>query len=117
MDWQRARFNRHMIEYTRKCIALRKKYPEFRLHTSKEIYGQVLLSHRDDGTVSYTIQAADPSCGYKKVLVLINPMDREFNYSCEEGWQLIFDTDGNSHDEYLRNMHLPARSMLVFRQS
>ena len=117
MDWQRAKFNRHMIEYTRKCIALRKKYPEFRLHTSKEIYAQVLLSHRDDGTVSYTIQAADPTCGYKKVLVLINPMDREFNYSCEEGWQLIFDTDGNSHDEYLRNMHLPARSMLVFRQS
>lgn len=115
MDWQRAYYNKFMIAYTRKCIALRKKYPEFRLHTSEEIYDQVLLSNRDDGTVSYTIQAKE-GCDYKKLLVLINPMDRDFDYSCEEGWTLIFDENGDSHPENLEYMHLPARSMLVFKQ-
>lgn len=117
MDWQRARYNSFMIDYTRKCIALRKKYPEFRLHTSKEIYDQVLVSNRDDGTVSYTIQSPDPKeSGYQKLLVLINPMDRDFTYSCESGWSLIFDQNGEEHPEELDNMYLPSRSMLVFRQ-
>lgn len=115
MDWQRAHYNRFMIDYTKKCIALRKKYPEFRLHTSKEIYDQVLVSNRDDGTVSYTIQTKKGSA-YQKLLVLINPMDRDFDYSCEEGWTLIFDQNGDEHSETLDYMHLPARSMLVFKQ-
>ena len=34
MDWRRAVYNSHIIEYTKKAIVLRKKYRGFRLHFS-----------------------------------------------------------------------------------
>lgn len=116
IDWQRAYYNRHMIEYTKKCIRLRKKYPEFRLHTTKEIYDRLLLSSRDDGTVSYTIRSKDGSCGYSKILVLINPTDTDKCYDCEDGWTVIFDENGDAIDGTIDRMFLPSKTMIIFKR-
>ena len=114
MDWERAEYNQDVISYTRKCIALRKKYPEFRFHTSQEILDHVHLQVADGGFVFYEIVLDDPANGISAIRCLFNPSFDDRWYDFHEGdWKVIFDENGNSNEEKSGHIHVPPLSIII----
>ena len=96
MDWDRAAINRHIVEYTRKAIALRKRFAGFRLGTKEEIEKCLKLSVQDNGIVFYEIDYPDPSTGTNVIRVIVNPTNETRTFDFGEEWRVIFDENGNS---------------------
>ena len=113
MDWQRAEINRGIIEYTKRCIALRRKYRAFRLTNARQIEQFVRLSVAEGGIVFYDITCGDPATGTQMVRVLINPGMVEKTYSFEPGWHVVFDADGREAKEDSSTVDVPALSVIV----
>jgi pullulanase len=113
VDWQRALYNQDVIDYTRKIIAIRKKYKGFRLKSSEEIRNALQMSVADGGVVFYDIHYADPSTRTSILRVIINPSFDDKYYTFEPGWKVIFDSDGNGHEEETDNVMVPGVSMLI----
>ncbi len=116
MDWERASINSDIIAYTRKAIALRRNYPEFRLKTSQKIQNQVRLSTSDGGIVFYDVNEAEDDRHADTlfgVRVLINPSFEGKHYVFEPGWKIIFDENGNGHEEVSDQADLPPLSLIV----
>ncbi len=113
MNWERAIYYRDVIEYTKKAIALRKKYSQFRFHTTQEIYDHVKLSETDFGIVFYDINMADTENDCNVVRVLFNPSFDGRHYDFEPGWRVIFDENGDTHAEENSHVYLPPLSAIV----
>lgn len=113
MDWLRAEFNREMIEYTKKCIAMRRKYKAFRLRTAEEIREHVKVSVSEGGVVFYDIHYDDPITDTNMIRVLINPSFDVKYYTFEPEWRVILDEDGNEAKTPGGNIHLNSLALLV----
>ncbi len=113
MNWQRALLNRDVVEYTKKCIALRKKYAAFRLHDAKEIEESLHLSVSEGGVVFYDIEKNDPKTETEFVRVIINPTFDGKYYTFEPGWHLLLDYDGNEREERTASISVPPLSVIV----
>ena len=96
MNWDRAAINRHIVEYTRKAILLRKRYAGFRLSTREEIEQCLKLSVQDNGIVFYDIHYPDPATGTNVIRVIINPTNETRSFVFGEEWRTVFDENGNS---------------------
>ena len=112
MDWERAYYNRDIIEYTKKCIALRKKYKAFRLSSTKEISEHVRLNETDGGIIFYDISFIDKETHTKMVRVLINPTYDERTYDFGSEWKVIFDATGDEL-EPSSVVHVPGLTVIV----
>ena len=113
MNWQRAVLNREVVEYTKKCIALRKKYSAFRLRDAESIQQSLHLSVSEGGIVFYDIEKDDPKTGTELVRVIINPTFYERYYNFEPGWRILLDGAGNEQTEQVSSVSVPALSVIV----
>jgi pullulanase len=113
MDWKRAEFNADVIAYTRKAIALRRKYKAFRLHKTEQIARCLRLSVAEGGTVFYDIDYSDKDTQTSLVRVLINPTYDEKQFFYEPGWQIVFDSNGNDQKEKTDHVVVPGLCVIV----
>ena len=102
-----------VVEYTKKCIALRRKYAAFRLHDAKEIEESLHLSVSEGGVVFYDIEKNDPKTETEFVRVIINPTFDGKYYTFEPGWHLLLDYDGNEREERTASISVPPLSVIV----
>jgi len=116
MDWDRAAINSSMVEYTRRCIALRKTYRAFRLSSAEEIGNCVHLSVADGGIVFYDIALEDASTNTKCIRVMINPSFEERTYHFDSEWKVLLDEEGGSVLMPSYEVHVPALSLIVAAQ-
>ena len=96
MDWDRAMINRHIVEYTRKAISLRRRYEGFRLDSAEKIRECVRLSVQDNGIVFYEIEHEDPVTGTNVIRVIVNPTAETRTFQFSEDWRTVFDENGNA---------------------
>lgn len=113
MDWERAGYYTNVIEYTKKCIALRKEFPQFRLHTTEEIIEHVNVFVGEGGAVFYEIYMQDSKHHIDAIRVIFNPTFYEKIYDFEENWKCIFNEDGLALDNVGRHI-IPPLSIHVF---
>ena len=113
MDWERAMINKDIVEYTRKAIALRKKYPEFRLKTTEDVQKDVRLSVSEGGVVFYDINYKDQANGIDIIRVIINPTYDDRSYTFEPGWTVQFNKQGNSEAGERSEVNVPRLSVIV----
>ncbi len=112
MDWQRAEINRDIIEYTKKCISMRRKYRAFRLTGAKQIEQFVRLSVAEGGIAFYDITCGDPATDTQMVRVMINPGMVDKTYPFEPGWRIILDENGHEKPAD-GEVRVPALSVIV----
>ena len=113
IDWERAWINREIIEFTRKAIALRAKYPGFRLKTTEDVQKYVRLSVAEGGIVFYDINYTDAANHINIIRVIINPTYDDRYYTFEPGWKIVFNKDGNSEEGERSDICVPRLSVLV----
>ena len=113
MDWRRAVYNAKIIDYTKKAIALRKKYRGFRLHFSRQIEKYVRLSVAEGGVIFYEITGSDPANNAEVLRVIINPTFDDKYYNFEPGWKVIFDENGDEKPDTFSEVKVPALSLYV----
>jgi pullulanase len=113
MDWRRAVYNQHLIEYTKKAIALRKKYRGFRLHFTRQIEKYVRLSVAEGGGIFYEITCSDPVNSTQVIRVIINPTFDDRWYNFEPEWRVVFDENGNEQTDTVSEVRVPALSVIV----
>ena len=116
MDWERAEFYKDIIEYTKKCIALRKEYKQFRLHTTEEIMEHVKVSVSDGGIVFYDIFMEDKKHHIDAIRVVFNPSFFGKEYDFEPSWKCIFDEFGEEREEIGTHVEVPALSIRIFER-
>ena len=110
MDWVRAEINEEIIDFTRKCIAMRRRCEGFRLKSAKEI-GEKVRLYVDDSIVFYNISHEQGDM--KQLKVIINPTFNTKHYSFEEDWRIIMDEEGRSHEMTGRQFTVPQLSVYV----
>lgn len=113
MDWQRAEYNEQIIDYTRKMIALRRKYKAFRLKTTDEIRSCLHMSVADGAVVFYDIACDDKDTDTEVVRVIFNPSFDGKQYTFEQGWRVVADENGDEAEESTDHIYVPPLSMIV----
>jgi len=113
MDWKRADYNSDVIEYTKKAIALRRKYKAFRFSKTEQIARCLRLSVAEGGTVFYDIDYSDKDTKTSLIRVVINPSFDEKDFYYEPGWQVVFDSEGNNQEEKTDHIAVPGLSVIV----
>jgi pullulanase len=113
MDWQRALFNEDVIEFTKACIRIRKKYKALRLKEAREIEQFVRMSVSEGGIVFYDVTFEDLETGTHVIRAIINPSYDDKNYVFEPGWTVILDDDGNAHEEKVSEVYVPRLSLII----
>lgn len=108
MNWERRFYNQDIVAYTKKCIALRRSKNLFRLSTSKEIEECVKLSVVHNHMILYELKR-----GEEHYIVVINPVNYAQSLHIECGCHIIFDDNGNYHEEILYDFEVPTCSIFV----
>jgi pullulanase/glycogen debranching enzyme len=91
-----------MVEYVKDVIALRKKFPEFRLDTRDLIENYTQVYADDKHVLVYNLFAIREDCGYIGIKVIINPnTERVFVPFDEMGhnYQLILNAEGKKKEK------------------
>ncbi len=108
-DYDRAIKNKHIIDYTKKLIELRKAHSGFRLKDSEAIINRVIVTNSEDGVIYYEINDS------KEIIrVIINPTFDKKEYVFEEGFKIIFDEDGNNSES--EDIKVAPLSLIVTRK-
>ncbi len=113
MNWDRASLNKDIVEYTRKCIAMRKHFAAFRLSTAEQIDKCVHFSIAEGNLVVYDIDYDDPGTRFSHFKVIINPSFNEREFYYQEDWTVIFDENGNNGHVTENRVHVPSLSVIV----
>ena len=110
MDWERAKINHYIVEYTKKCIAFRKAHKGFKLNTAEEMIEHLRLSI-GDGIVFYEIIE-----DHETLKIIINPTFDEKNYDFEEEWKMVFDENGEEREGTGNHVTVPGLSVVVCKR-
>lgn len=113
MDWRRAVYKKELVEYTKKAIALRRKYRGFRLHFSRQIEKYVRLSVAEGGGIFYEITCSDPGNDSQVLRVIINPGFDDRWYNFEPGWRIAFNENGDEEPGEVSEVRVPGLSLIV----
>ncbi len=114
LDWERAEFNKETIDYTRRAIALRRKYKAFRLKDTASIFRSLDLKTVDGGILFYDINLEDEETGTKQIRVVINATYDDKWYTFDPGYTMIFDDMGRNPEMKGTSFRIPRLSMAVF---
>ncbi|WP_409297142.1 type I pullulanase [Peribacillus sp. SCS-26] len=88
LDWSRRDRFQENVEYVKGLIAIRKKYPAFRLSSASEIQNHCSILYRDAHTLIYCLDDSDS----KAVVVLYNgDEEKEISADMAGEWNLLSD--------------------------
>jgi pullulanase len=124
LDWHNKEHHKHIHEYLKGLIQLRKTYPAFRIPNSNEILGKVHTSH-DTGnkTIKMILDGHANRDPIRKFEVLVNYGNhpKEVHLSENRKWTvLVNDQRASSSELYNFNGNkyvIPAKSMIVLADS
>ncbi len=111
MNYDRLLMNQEVYEYTKKVIALRKEYKEFRLPTSKKIVECVSFGIDADAVMFYKMNLDG-----HETCVIVNPTVEDRTYKFELGVEVLLDENGNACKDTIYDVHVSALSILVIRK-
>ena len=113
MNWDRMIYNFDTVTYTKKMIALRKKYRAFRLESGAQTEKYVHFSLADGYVVLYDIDLVDGANSSAGIRVIFNPSLNDHYYHFENAYQIIADENGDPHSELTEEFKVPQCSCLV----
>lgn len=113
MNWDRAALNRSIVEYTRRCIALRRQYSGFRLRSDREVEAEVRFSAIEGNVLFYDIGHLDKAAGVSAIRVIINPSRQAREVHLEEGWTEVFNEEGEAVGQQEQDIPVPECSVIV----
>ncbi|MCI5774588.1 MAG: type I pullulanase, partial [Erysipelotrichaceae bacterium] len=94
IDWARRCAFNDVVEYTKACIKVRKKYQAFKLNTMQEIIASVRFNVVDNAVLEYTINCWDEKNQVGEVKVIFNPTETQKYLSYENDLTLVLDDQG-----------------------
>ncbi len=113
MNWDRMILNYDIVEYTKKMIAVRRKYRAFRLESGAQTEKYVHFSLADGYVVLYDIDIADGSVGSGGIRVIFNPSLNEHYFHFENEYTVIADENGNPSAQRSREFCVPRCSCMI----
>ena len=116
MDYDRMYRHLPVVDFTRACIALRRKYEGFRLFNATDIEKEVSFSQLDNEGMCYIINHEDLRTKTSKLMVVFNPQERGIDVPLEGNWKVILDNSGPVDYEVYGSYFLKGISMLVLIQ-
>ena len=115
MNYERMVTNRHILEYTKRCIALRREHSAFRLGSSSEMYRRVHFVIVDGSMVTYRMDASEDDP--EGLMLCINPSVNMHLLHTEESYEILFDEEGLPQSGSTKEIQVPACSVIVCRSS
>ena len=106
VDWNRKDTFQTIVDYTKDCIQLRKKYACLRYSTKELIKKHVSFSEIENVCLSYDIKDEN-----EHLTIIFNPLDREYSTKTNKR-ELIFD-DGIVNKVVEDTITIPPLSVLV----
>ncbi len=101
IDWTRKKEFLNIFSYYKDLIKLRKEHPAFKMKTKKEIeenikfYEDLKIPLPDSKSIAFLIDGNKAKDQWKKILVLINPNEKELRFNLPKGkWKEVFNSDG-----------------------
>jgi pullulanase len=113
MNWDRMILNYDIVEYTKKMIAVRRKYRAFRLESGAQTEKYVHFSLADGYVVLYDIDIADGAVGSGGIRVIFNPSLNEHYFHFENEYTVIADENGNPSAQRSREFCVPRCSCMI----
>ena len=110
MDWERLKLNQKVYEYTKKCIALRRSEPLFRLRSAQDIEMKTRFSV-NDGVIIYDLETMDHACK-----VIINATYEQKYYEYGDLFKIQFDEEGNAHSEFIYDVTVKPHTVVVLKK-
>ncbi|MEF9968099.1 MAG: type I pullulanase, partial [Longicatena sp.] len=94
MDWDRMIRYEDIVQYTRTCILLRKKFEAFRLRTTKEIDEKISFEYMDANILAINIRHNESKWNCSGMKIILNPfgVDRQFHF--DEQCTVLLDENG-----------------------
>ena len=91
IDWTLKAENGHIVDYTRKCIALRHQHPAFRMKSAEMVREKLrFLNHYIPGTIVYELCDHANGDSWKRILVMFNGNNYSVEYEIPtERWTII----------------------------
>lgn len=84
VDWNRAKQNQDSVDYIKGLISLRKKYPEFRLQSVKEIKEKIEFINLPEGMVGYKIKGEN-----NELVVIHNAKQDRVKINLNGTWDVL----------------------------
>ena len=94
IDWARRCAFNDVVEYTKSCIKIRKKYKAFKLNSMQEIIASVRFNIIDNAALEYTIVCPDEDNKITEVKVVFNPTEYQKYLSYDNDYFIILDEVG-----------------------
>ncbi len=111
MNWDRAELNLSVVEYTKKAIAIRKKYKGFHYATSDLVKEHVSVQLIESNLVMYEITDEQ-----EHLRIIFNPTFDGHHLYYGEDYQVVFDETGNAREGFGHEIYVPGLSVLVAQQ-
>lgn len=116
MNWDRAHLNRELVQYTRACIAVRKKFRAFRLKSKEELQRCVSFDIPYMGVLYYDMHVPDEQTHTQQIKVIWNTLDSAHEVHFEECWSAILDENGLCEEIQQQDFTVPAYSAMVLKK-
>ena len=113
MNWERMIFNFDTVEYTKKAIALRKRFRAFRLESGEKVRQYLTFKVHEGGILRYDIRFPDADNGCRGLRVYINPSMQLWSYSSNDEWNIIFDENGNMAEGVTHSITVPPCTVIA----
>lgn len=94
LDWDRMLRYEEVVQFTRTCILLRKKFEAFRLRTAQEIEDKVSFDYLEGNGLVYSIKHADSRWKCQGMKVIFNPFEGEREVQFDEKVTILLDDGG-----------------------
>jgi pullulanase len=90
LDWERKTRFSGLVDYYRGLIALRRRWPCFRLRSAEEIRRRLLFQPGEKGLIVYTLDNSGESAGYAAFTVIFNGLSETRRVELPPGrWDIL----------------------------
>ena len=107
IDWARRCAFNDVVEYTKACIKIRKKYKAFKLNSMQEIIASVRFNIIDNAALEYTIVCPDDKNAISEIKIIFNPTEYQKYLTYDNDYHILLDEMGEV------NSTLPTRVIVV----
>ena len=107
IDWARRCAFNDVVEYTKSCIKIRKKYKAFKLNSMQEIIASVRFNIIDNAALEYTIVCPDDKNAISEIKIIFNPTEYQKYLTYDNDYHILLDEMGEV------NSTLPTRVIVV----
>lgn len=101
IDWARRCAFNDVVEYTKACIKIRKKYKAFKLNSMQEIIASVRFNIIDNAALEYTIVCPDEKNAISEIKIIFNPTEYQKYLTYDNDYHILLDEMGEVNSTLL----------------